>query len=40
LALTSPTSGSRSVGVVRLRTTATEFSFLVLVFILISDLLS
>jgi hypothetical protein len=27
LALTSPTSGGRSVGIVRLRTTATEFSF-------------
>jgi hypothetical protein len=29
LALTSPTSGGRSVGVVRSRTQATEFSFLV-----------
>jgi hypothetical protein len=29
LALTSPTSGGRSVGIVRLRTKATEFSFLV-----------
>jgi hypothetical protein len=28
LALTSPTSGGRSVGIVRLRITATEFSFL------------
>jgi hypothetical protein len=28
LALTSPKSGGRSVGIVRLRTTATEFSFL------------
>jgi hypothetical protein len=28
LALTSPTSGGRSVGIVRLRTTATKFSFL------------
>jgi hypothetical protein len=27
LALTSPTSGGRSVVIVRLRTTATEFSF-------------
>jgi hypothetical protein len=27
LALTSPTSGGRSVDIVRLRTTATEFSF-------------
>jgi hypothetical protein len=27
LALTSPTSGSRSVGIVRLRTKATEYSF-------------
>jgi hypothetical protein len=27
LALNSPTSGGRSVGIVRLRTTATEFSF-------------
>jgi hypothetical protein len=27
LALTSPTSGGRSVGIIRLRTTATEFSF-------------
>jgi hypothetical protein len=27
LALTSPTSGDRSVGAVRLRTNATEFSF-------------
>jgi hypothetical protein len=27
LALTSPTSGGLSVGIVRLRTTATEFSF-------------
>jgi hypothetical protein len=27
LALTSPTSGSRSVGIVRLRTTATEFGY-------------
>jgi hypothetical protein len=27
LALTSPTSGGRSVGIVRLRTTVTEFSF-------------
>jgi hypothetical protein len=27
LALTSPTSGGRSVGIVRLRTKATEFSF-------------
>jgi hypothetical protein len=31
LALTSPTGGSRSVGIVRSRTKATEFSFLVLV---------
>ena len=30
LALTSPTGGSRSVGIVRVRTEATEFSFLVL----------
>jgi hypothetical protein len=30
LALTSPTSGVRFVGIVRLRTTATEFSFLVM----------
>jgi hypothetical protein len=30
LALTSPTSGGRSVGIVLLRTKATEFSFLVL----------
>jgi hypothetical protein len=29
LALTSPTSGDRSVGIFRLRTAATEFSFLV-----------
>jgi hypothetical protein len=29
LALTSPTSGGRSFGIVRLRTAATEFSFLV-----------
>jgi hypothetical protein len=29
MALTSPTSGGRSVGIVRLRTKATEFSFLV-----------
>jgi hypothetical protein len=29
LALTSPTSGGRSVGLVRLRTKATEFNFLV-----------
>jgi hypothetical protein len=29
LALTSPTSGGRSVGIVRLRTTATEFFSLV-----------
>jgi hypothetical protein len=28
--LTSPTSGGRSVGIVRLRTTAIEFSFLVM----------
>jgi hypothetical protein len=28
LALNSPTSGGRSVGIVRLRTKATEFSFL------------
>jgi hypothetical protein len=27
LALTSPTSGGRSVGIVRLRAQATEFSF-------------
>jgi hypothetical protein len=27
LALTSPTSGGHSLGIVRLRTTATEFSF-------------
>jgi len=27
LALTSPTGGSRSVGIVRMRTKATEFSF-------------
>jgi len=27
LALTSPTSGGRSVGIVRMRTKATEFSF-------------
>jgi hypothetical protein len=27
MALTSPTSGGRSVGIVRLRTTALEFSF-------------
>ena len=31
LALTSPTGGGRSVGIVRSRTKATEFSFLVLV---------
>jgi hypothetical protein len=30
LALTSPTSGGRSVGIVRLRTQAMEFSFLFL----------
>jgi len=30
LALTSPTGGGRSVGIVRLRTKATEFSFSVL----------
>jgi hypothetical protein len=30
LALTSPTSGARSVGIVRLRTTATEFSFFII----------
>jgi hypothetical protein len=29
LALTSPTSGGRSVGIVGLRTKATEFSFLI-----------
>jgi len=29
LALTSPTGGGRSVGIVRLRTKATEFSFYV-----------
>jgi hypothetical protein len=29
LALTSPTSGGRSVGIVRLRTTATKFSFFI-----------
>jgi hypothetical protein len=31
LALTSPTSGGRSVGTVRLRTTATEFSLVLMV---------
>jgi len=30
LAITSPTGGGRSVGIVRVRTKATEFSFLVL----------
>jgi hypothetical protein len=30
LALTSPTRGGRSVGIVRLRTTATEFSLIVI----------
>jgi hypothetical protein len=29
LAITSPTSGGRSVGIVRLRAKATEFSFLI-----------
>ena len=38
LALTSPTGGGRSVGIVRVRTKATEFSFYVhLVGIKISD---
>jgi hypothetical protein len=32
LALTSPTSGGRSVGIVRLQTKATEFSFFFLLF--------
>jgi hypothetical protein len=32
LALTSQTSGGRSVGIVRLRTKATQFSFLFIVF--------
>jgi len=32
LALTSPTGGGRSVGIVRVRTKATEFSFMVIVF--------
>jgi len=31
LALTSPTGGGRSVGIVRVRTKATEFSFVLLV---------
>jgi len=30
LAITSPTGGGRSVGIVRVRTKATEFSFIVL----------
>jgi hypothetical protein len=35
LALTSPTSGSRSVGIDRLRTKATEFSFSFLVLLVL-----
>jgi hypothetical protein len=33
LVLTSPTSGGRSVGIIRLRTTATEFSLVSLVYV-------
>jgi len=33
LAVTSPTGGGRSVGIVRSQTNATEFSFLVLMFV-------
>jgi hypothetical protein len=35
LAITSPTSGGRSVGIVRLRTKATEFSFIIIIIIII-----
>jgi hypothetical protein len=38
LALTSPTSSLRSVGIVRLRTKATEFSFLVLFSLLMTEI--
>jgi hypothetical protein len=38
LAITSPTSGGRSVGIVRSRTQTMEFSFLVYVGILLDDL--
>ena len=34
LALTSPTGGGRSVGIVRVRTKATEFSLFVLLFVM------
>jgi len=36
LALTSPTGGGRSVGIVRSRTKATEFSLLLLLLLLLS----
>jgi hypothetical protein len=38
LALTSPTNGGRSVGIVRLRTKATEFGFLFLVLVALNIL--
>jgi hypothetical protein len=37
LALTSPTGGGRSVGIVRSRTKATEFSFSLVLHVLVSD---
>jgi len=38
LALTSPTGGGRSVGIVRSRTKATEFSFYMLIVICVISL--
>jgi hypothetical protein len=40
LAVTSPTSGGRSVGIVRSRIEATEFSYLVIIIIIIFTLLA
>jgi hypothetical protein len=37
LALTSPTGGGRSVGIVRVRTKATEFSFSLVYYCLCTD---
>ena len=38
LALTSPTGGGRSVGIVRMRTKATEFSFSFYIHLLFGDM--
>jgi len=40
LALTSPTGGGRSVGIVRVRTKATEFRVLVLVYAVYNEIVS